>query len=143
MPLFLRKHNRVSNYPNSSPSHPMWSAAGSFTVDGGPIDSWLMAIYRLILHFDRSCLFTGRAKLAASVLEPLLCSMGQKSIIFITVILIMLVTGVFWGTWFTLTRSLVIFLPGSLSISARQLSPMWPFPCASLCRPPCFFYCCR
>jgi len=30
----------------------------------------------------------------------------QKSLTFITVVLIMLVTGVFWGTWFTLTRSL-------------------------------------
>jgi len=33
----------------------------------------------------------------------------RKSITFITAFLIMLVTGVFWGTWFTLTRSLQNF----------------------------------
>ena len=32
--------------------------------------------------------------------------MKQKPVAFITVVLLMLVTGVFWGTWFTLTRSL-------------------------------------
>ncbi|MFC0773479.1 DUF1772 domain-containing protein [Terrimonas alba] len=35
--------------------------------------------------------------------------MKQKPVTFITVILLMLVTGVFWGTWFTLTRSLEDF----------------------------------
>src|SRR6187551_2157730 len=35
----------------------------------------------------------------------------QKSITFITAVLVMLVTGVFWGTWFTLTRSLHDFEP--------------------------------
>jgi len=45
-------------------------------------------------------------------MQPLLCIMGQKPITFITVILIMLVTGVFWGTWFTLTRLLDDFAPG-------------------------------
>ena len=38
--------------------------------------------------------------------------MKQKPIAFITVILLMLVTGVFWGTWFTLTRSLKGFSAG-------------------------------
>lgn len=32
--------------------------------------------------------------------------MKQRSIAFITITLLMLITGVFWGTWFTLTRSL-------------------------------------
>ena len=36
--------------------------------------------------------------------------MKQKPVAFITVTLIMLITGVFWGTWFTLTRSLHNFL---------------------------------
>ena len=36
----------------------------------------------------------------------------QKSLAFITVVFIMLVTGVFWGTWFTLTRSLDNFSAG-------------------------------
>jgi uncharacterized membrane protein len=30
----------------------------------------------------------------------------KKSVVFITAILLMLITGVFWGTWFTLTRRL-------------------------------------
>ncbi|WP_276503636.1 DUF1772 domain-containing protein [Terrimonas pollutisoli] len=39
-------------------------------------------------------------------------SMKQKPVLFITIILLMLVTGVFWGTWFTLTRSLENFSAG-------------------------------
>ena len=39
-------------------------------------------------------------------------SMKQKPVAFITVILLMLITGVFWGTWFTLTRSLEDFSAG-------------------------------
>jgi len=35
--------------------------------------------------------------------------MKAKLIQFITIFLLMLVTGVFWGTWFSLTRSLNIF----------------------------------
>jgi len=35
--------------------------------------------------------------------------MKQKPVVFITLVLLMLVTGVFWGTWFTLTRSLENF----------------------------------
>ena len=38
--------------------------------------------------------------------------MKQKPIAFITVILLILVTGVFWCTWFTLTRSLKGFSAG-------------------------------
>ena len=38
--------------------------------------------------------------------------MKQKPVAFITVMLLMLVTGVFWGTWFTLTRSLEGFSAG-------------------------------
>lgn len=38
--------------------------------------------------------------------------MKQKPVAFITIILLMLITGVFWGTWFTLTRSLDNFSAG-------------------------------
>ena len=38
--------------------------------------------------------------------------MKQKPVAFITIILLMLITGVFWGTWFTLTRSLQDFSAG-------------------------------
>jgi uncharacterized membrane protein len=35
--------------------------------------------------------------------------MGRKIVNFLTLFLLMLVTGVFWGTWFTLTRSIPDF----------------------------------
>jgi hypothetical protein len=34
-----------------------------------------------------------------------------KPVFFVALVLLMLVTGVFWGTWFTLTRSLETFSP--------------------------------
>jgi hypothetical protein len=37
--------------------------------------------------------------------------MNRRLIYFITLFLLMLVTGVFWGTWFTLTRSIETFSP--------------------------------
>jgi hypothetical protein len=37
--------------------------------------------------------------------------MKQKLINFIAIFLLMLITGVFWGTWFTLTRSIEEFSP--------------------------------
>jgi len=35
--------------------------------------------------------------------------MRHKIIIFCSLFLLMLITGVFWGTWFTLTRSIESF----------------------------------
>ena len=37
--------------------------------------------------------------------------MKARLILFVTLFLLMLVTGVFWGTWFTLTRSIRAFSP--------------------------------
>src|SRR5690348_15147590 len=37
--------------------------------------------------------------------------MFKESVKFVTIFLLMLITGVFWGTWFTLTRSLTEFSP--------------------------------
>ncbi len=112
MPIFLHKHDSVGNDLNSSPFSSNAVTRPVFFRRRRNDRFKLNSIYRLIRHFDRSCLFTGRDKLAASLLQALLCRMRQKPIAFITVILIMLVTGVFWGTWFTLTRSLNDFSPG-------------------------------
>jgi hypothetical protein len=109
MPLFLRKHDSVGNDLNSSPFSSNAVTRPVFFRRRRNDRFKLNSIYRLIRHFDRSCLFTGRDKLAASLLLALLCRMRQNPIAFITVILIMLVTGVFWGTWFTLTRSIPDF----------------------------------
>jgi uncharacterized membrane protein len=48
---------------------------------------------------------------------------------FLSLVLLMLVTGVFWGTWFTLTRSLETFSPGEFihigkAIIANVAMPM-------------------
>ena len=39
--------------------------------------------------------------------------MKLKIIQFITLLLLLLVTGVFWGTWFSLSRSIEAFTPSA------------------------------
>lgn len=42
----------------------------------------------------------------------------KRQILFcINLILVMLITGVFWGTWFTLTRSLDVFPADNLAVN--------------------------
>lgn len=56
--------------------------------------------------------------------------MMKKTILYtISLTLVMLVTGVFWGTWFTLTRSLAEFPPDNFirigkTIIANVATPM-------------------
>jgi hypothetical protein len=41
----------------------------------------------------------------------------RKLIYLVSLFFLMLITGVFWGTWFTLTRSIESFSPDEFAIS--------------------------
>jgi uncharacterized membrane protein len=55
-------------------------------------------------------------------------SMKRAVLYFVSLILVMLVTGVFWGTWFTLTRSLDAFPPDNFIRIGRTIigNVAWP-----------------
>ena len=53
----------------------------------------------------------------------------NKSLLYtITLLLVMLVTGVFWGTWFTLTRSIEVFPPDNFIRIGKTIidNVAWP-----------------
>ncbi len=52
----------------------------------------------------------------------------KKFLIIINLILVMLVTGVFWGTWFTLTRSIHVFPAESFILIGKTIiaNVAWP-----------------
>ncbi len=52
----------------------------------------------------------------------------KKLLIIINLVLVMLVTGVFWGTWFTLTRSLDVFPAESFILIGKTIisNVAWP-----------------
>ncbi|MDQ2657856.1 MAG: DUF1772 domain-containing protein [Bacteroidota bacterium] len=83
--------------------------------------------------------------------------MKRQALSGITLVLVMLVTGVFWGTWFTLTRSLSEFPPdnfirigktiiGNVAWPMRILMPATLLALILLCisslrqRPPLYFF---
>lgn len=54
--------------------------------------------------------------------------MNRRLLYTITLLLVMLVTGVFWGTWFTLTRSIEVFPPDNFIRIGKTIidNVAWP-----------------
>lgn len=54
--------------------------------------------------------------------------MKRQMLFFLSLVLVMLVTGVFWGTWFTLTRSLHVFPPDNFIRIGKTIigNVAWP-----------------
>lgn len=54
--------------------------------------------------------------------------MKKPALFCINLILVMLVTGIFWGTWFTLTRSLDVFPPDNFIRNGKTIiqNVAWP-----------------
>ena len=52
----------------------------------------------------------------------------KKTLLIVTAFLLMLVTGVFWGTWFSLSRSIHVFTPEAFLAIGKTIiaNVAWP-----------------